>query len=210
MTPGSSKSFTIHWAAKDQLMVDELVYGSFHYAPVGELLFCRSSHGLCYLGLCNRENPAQSILGKIRRRWPTASLSRETTTDTVFLDKLQHNLDLALGLRQPAKNCAPDLQLHLHASAFEQQVWMALCDIAPGHTMSYRELASKLSAAGAARATGSAVGRNPISLLLPCHRVIRSNGSGGNYLWGEKQKQDLLALEARLTSKDRPDLTGLT
>jgi methylated-DNA-[protein]-cysteine S-methyltransferase len=82
---------------------------------------------------------------------------------------------------------------------FQREVWRALLRIAPGHTRSYGELALSLQIPGAARAVGAAVGRNPISILVPCHRVLGSDGSLTGYAGGLPRKQALLGLEAQGT-----------
>ena len=80
---------------------------------------------------------------------------------------------------------------------FQREVWRALLRIAPGCTCSYGELALGLQAPGAARAVGAAVGRNPISILVPCHRVLGTDGSLTGYAGGLPRKQALLGLEAQ-------------
>ena len=80
---------------------------------------------------------------------------------------------------------------------FQREVWRALLRIAPGDTRTYGELAQGLQAPGAARAVGAAVGRNPISILVPCHRVLGSDGSLTGYAGGLHRKQALLELEAQ-------------
>jgi methylated-DNA-[protein]-cysteine S-methyltransferase len=88
-------------------------------------------------------------------------------------------------------------RLDLHGTPFQQAVWRALLRIGPGCTRSYGELARGLHVPTAARAVGAAVGRNPISILVPCHRVLGSNGSLTGYAGGVQRKQALLGLEAR-------------
>jgi methylated-DNA-[protein]-cysteine S-methyltransferase len=80
-------------------------------------------------------------------------------------------------------------------SAFQQAVWQALLAIAPGHTCSYGALATALGRPGAARAVGAAVGQNPISLIVPCHRVIGANAQLTGYAGGLDRKAWLLQLE---------------
>lgn len=81
-------------------------------------------------------------------------------------------------------------------TAFQREVWQALLDIAPGQPATYGALAGRLGRASAARALGGAVGRNPISVLVPCHRVVGANGSLTGYAGGLARKQALLSLEA--------------
>ena len=92
-----------------------------------------------------------------------------------------------------------DLPLRLHGTPFQLGVWERLCDIGYGQTISYGELARRLGKPGAARAVGLANGRNPIPIVVPCHRVIGSDGSLTGYGGGMPRKQALLELEGALT-----------
>ncbi len=96
-----------------------------------------------------------------------------------------------------------DLPLAMHGTEFQKQVWKALLDIPFGVTMSYGELARKIGNPNASRAVGLANGRNPISIIVPCHRVIGSNGSLTGYGGGLPRKEALLSLERSVT---RPSL----
>lgn len=88
-----------------------------------------------------------------------------------------------------------DLPLRLEGSPWEQRVWAELLGIGYGETASYGELAAKLGVPNAARAVGSANGRNPISIVVPCHRVIGARGALTGYAWGVERKSALLDLE---------------
>ncbi|MBV9353698.1 MAG: methylated-DNA--[protein]-cysteine S-methyltransferase [Mycobacterium sp.] len=90
-----------------------------------------------------------------------------------------------------------DLQLDLHGSQFQRQVWNALLTIPYGQTRSYGEIAEQIGATGAARAVGLANGRNPIAIIVPCHRVIGAGGSLTGYGGGLDRKRTLLQLEKR-------------
>jgi methylated-DNA-[protein]-cysteine S-methyltransferase len=93
-----------------------------------------------------------------------------------------------------------DLPLDLHGTSFQRAVWQALLAIPTGHTTSYGALAAGLGAASAVRAVGGAVGRNPVSVIVPCHRVVGSDGSLTGYAGGVDRKRRLLALEQALVS----------
>jgi methylated-DNA-[protein]-cysteine S-methyltransferase len=88
-----------------------------------------------------------------------------------------------------------DLPLRLAGTPWEQRVWSELLGIGYGETASYGQLAARLGAPGAARAVGAANGRNPISIVVPCHRVIGSRGALTGYAWGVERKSALLDLE---------------
>jgi methylated-DNA-[protein]-cysteine S-methyltransferase len=90
--------------------------------------------------------------------------------------------------------------LNADGTTFQKTVWAALLEIPYGGTMSYGELARRIGNAAASRAVGLANGRNPISIIVPCHRVIGSNGSLTGYGGGLERKQALLALEKRFSS----------
>jgi len=85
-------------------------------------------------------------------------------------------------------------------TAFQQTVWTELCEIPYGNTISYGELAKRIGNAAASRAVGMANGRNPISIIVPCHRVIGSSGSLTGYGGGLERKRELLALEKRFSA----------
>jgi methylated-DNA-[protein]-cysteine S-methyltransferase len=88
-----------------------------------------------------------------------------------------------------------DISLESEGTPFQQRVWDELCDIDYGTTVSYGELARRAGRPGAARAAGAACGRNPIAIVVPCHRVVGSNGSLTGYAGGVNTKKALLALE---------------
>lgn len=90
-----------------------------------------------------------------------------------------------------------DLPLDLHGTPFQRSVWQALLRIPAGRTCSYGEIAKAIGAPQAVRAVGAAVGRNPASLVVPCHRVLGRDGSLTGYAGGVQRKQALLALEGR-------------
>ncbi|MFM1693919.1 methylated-DNA--[protein]-cysteine S-methyltransferase [Aeromonas salmonicida] len=97
------------------------------------------------------------------------------------------------------------LPLAAHGTAFQQAVWQALCDIPYGETRSYGDIARAIGKPAAVRAVGAANGRNPLSIIVPCHRVIGQNGSLTGYAGGLPIKQQLLALEcAQSRSANQP------
>lgn len=99
-----------------------------------------------------------------------------------------------------------DVDVQLHGTPFQQQVWQALRDIPYGQTISYGELARRIENPSAVRAVGLANGRNPVSVIVPCHRVIGTNGTLTGYGGGVERKRLLLDLEAEATT---PRLAGM-
>lgn len=92
-----------------------------------------------------------------------------------------------------------DVKLHLEGTPFQQQVWQALGEIPYGETWSYGKLAAHIGNPAASRAVGLAIGRNPIAIIVPCHRVIGANGSLTGFGGGLDRKQALLNLERQTT-----------
>jgi len=92
---------------------------------------------------------------------------------------------------------ATPLPLDLQGTAFQQRVWRELTRIPRGETITYAELARRIGSPGAVRAVGSACGANPTAVIVPCHRVLRSDGALGGYRWGLERKATLLASESR-------------
>lgn len=88
-----------------------------------------------------------------------------------------------------------DLPTQLEGTEFQKKVWKALCKIPYGTTVSYQEIAQKIGKEKAVRAVGTAIGKNPIAIIVPCHRVISANGKIGGYAYGVDKKQKLLDLE---------------
>ena len=100
---------------------------------------------------------------------------------SAYFDGTRHRFDLALNLQS--------------GTAFQQAVWKALCSIAPGKTMSYGDIGRAIGKPNAARAVGAAIGRNPLSIVVPCHRVVGSGGALTGYAGGLDRKLALLKLE---------------
>ncbi|MFC0704154.1 methylated-DNA--[protein]-cysteine S-methyltransferase [Marinobacter persicus] len=89
----------------------------------------------------------------------------------------------------------PTLTLDLQGTSFQQEVWQAIREIPPGQTRTYTELARQLNKPKATRAVANACGANTIAVLIPCHRVVRSDGTPGGYRWGLARKKALLERE---------------
>lgn len=126
-----------------------------------------------------------------QRHGPDTSAWRRDPAHPVLLTAIQQ-----LGQYFAGRRTAFDLPLDLHAgTAFQQQVWQALLRIAPGATTSYGCLSAAIGKPAAVRALGAAVGRNPVSIVVPCHRVLGADGSLTGYAGGLERKTALLRLE---------------
>ncbi len=118
----------------------------------------------------------------------------------VYLDTARYWLDIYFSGREPAFT----VPLHYTGTAFQHRVWDILCTIPYGQTLSYGQIAAQLSPRMSAQAVGNAVGRNPVSILVPCHRVIGADGSLTGYAGGIERKEALLQLEKQQNSKYFP------
>jgi methylated-DNA-[protein]-cysteine S-methyltransferase len=126
-----------------------------------------------------------------QRHWPDTSGWVPDAAHPVLRQAAAQLLDYFAGLRTHF-----DLPLDLsHGTAFQQSVWQALLAIPPGQTTSYGALSAGVGNPAAVRAVGAAVGRNPISVIVPCHRVLGTDGSLTGYAGGLERKAALLALE---------------
>lgn len=150
--------------------------------PFGPALLAVSARGIC--GLQFVAGDARATLKEMQRGWERAD----------WVEDSARAESLAKELFSPSGDDL-SLALHLRGSNFQLQVWQALLRIPQGAVISYGDLATRLGRPGAARAIGTAVGANPVALIIPCHRVLRSSGALGGYRWGEERKWGLLARE---------------
>lgn len=158
-------------------MRDDLLYTTLE-SPIGELLLVGDGHVLC--GLYMQAAPRPKA---IRPSW--------TRADAPFAAAVEQLQQYFAGERTTF-----DLPLAIDGGAFQRRVWRALLDIPYGETASYGEIAARIGAPGAARAVGLANGRNPIAVIVPCHRVIGADGTLTGYGGGLERKRLLLDLEA--------------
>ncbi|MCZ6720895.1 MAG: methylated-DNA--[protein]-cysteine S-methyltransferase [Proteobacteria bacterium] len=166
----------------------EIVYG-FHPSPFGESLLLATEHGVCGLGFTRSEGRA-ATLAEFKSRWPCARYRPEPAkTAPLAADAF------------PRRDGSGRLALSLSGTRFQLKVWEALIRIPAGAVTSYGELARRIGRPGGARAVAGAVAANPISFVIPCHRVIRESGSITGYEWGVPRKRAILAWEAARRSR---------
>ena len=177
MTPGEAR--------KGGLGVD-VGYG-FGMTPFGEALLAWTDKGLCFLGFC-QEAGKQHTGDHFRQQWPDANLTENNSAASKRLAEIFTETD------------NKQLKVWLRGSPFQLKVWEALLKLPMGSHCTYGQLAAFTGNAGASRAIGTAVGRNPVSWLIPCHRVINSLGGLGGYRWGTNTKQAMIGYEAALRS----------
>lgn len=147
---------------------------------LGSVLIAATQKGICRLSFDEGEED-------LRARFPKAAIERgDATMDAIFKGALS-------AVESPAS--MPDLPIDVSGTAFQEAVWQALRQIPAGETRSYAEVAAAAGKPKAVRAAGSANGANNVAVLIPCHRIIRSDGSIGGYAYGLERKQALLARE---------------
>jgi AraC family transcriptional regulator of adaptative response/methylated-DNA-[protein]-cysteine methyltransferase len=155
--------------------------------PEGVALVAATARGLCSVRL---GHSSDELAADLHAEFPRAVLARD---DAALADVAAIVSDLAVGRRRPEANTLP---IDVHATAFRRRVWEALRRIPFGETRSYGEIATAVGAPRAARAVGTACAQNPIPVVVPCHRVIGSDGSLHGYAYGLARKRQLLDAEA--------------
>ena len=184
MTPGEFKS------RGEGLQIS---YG-FHDCPFGDALVMATERGVAGLAFVD-EDKGQSraeALADMTRRWPRAGYVEAPWKTAVHARQI---FDLA------ARKQEQPVRLVLIGSDFDVRVWETLLKIPMGRAVSYADIARHLGQPNASRAVGSAVGRNPISFVVPCHRVLRGDGNLGGYHWGLTRKRAILGWEAGVAAR---------
>ena len=152
-------------------------------SPFGEVLAMASARGLCGLAFA-AERGREVSLAELSARWPAA---RHVEDPGAVASMVAAAFSGESGV---------GTTLALTGAPFQIKVWQALLAIPPGHVATYADIAAAIGRPDAARAVGTAVGRNPVAWLIPCHRVIRRDGALGGYRWGLPVKRAMLAWEA--------------
>lgn len=155
-------------------------------SPLGRLLVAATGTGVCFVGLGDSD---QDLEAELRGDLPAARIERD---DGALAGRLEAVLDHLQG-----RSASLDLPLDIRATAFQWQVWQALRAIPAGQTRTYGEIAEDLGRPKAARAVGRACATNPVSLVVPCHRAIGSDGGVTGYRWGVDRKAKLLEDEKK-------------
>ena len=151
--------------------------------PFGDTFIAWTKRGICHLGFVDND-ATENALASLRQDWSGAT----------FIHDPQRALLIAAKVFNAAPSTQP-LYLLLRGTNFQIKVWEALISVPPGKVVSYTQLAKYAGAPKACRSVGTAIGKNNIALLIPCHRVIRETGEIGGYRWGADRKVALLARE---------------
>lgn len=178
-SPGEIKSggrgWTIRWG--------------FAESPFGVCLIASGQRGLLRLSFVDQPDDA-SALAILQTDWPAATLQRDPA----------HAASIVQTMFTAEPPEAPSLRCVVRGTEFQVLVWRALLEVRPGQLTTYGQIARRIDRPAAVRAVGTAVGRNPIACLIPCHRVIRSTGVIGEYRWGSPRKRLLVATELMRSS----------
>ncbi len=171
---------TIHWSLVDTVL--------------GLALVAATQRGICMVEICPADagDAAITLEAKLRTEFPHALLEHVDAGRDEFLAPRMQVVATRLAGGQS------DLPVDLIGTAFQKKVWDALMKIPTGETRSYSDIAKQLGQPAAARAVASACARNRVAIVVPCHRVIRGDGSLGGYRWGLPLKQQLLQRERAL------------
>jgi AraC family transcriptional regulator of adaptative response/methylated-DNA-[protein]-cysteine methyltransferase len=164
----------------------EVIRTALTDCPFGRLLVGATDAGVCFIGFAE---PDEALLGDLHRRFPRA---RVVADDAALTETVRAVLDF---IAEPTQ--ALDLPLDLRGTAFQLRVWQALVRIPPGETRTYAQLAAMIGNQKAVRAVARSCATNPVSLAVPCHRVVGSDGNLTGYRWGVPRKQALLESERR-------------
>ncbi|MGJ0484176.1 MAG: methylated-DNA--[protein]-cysteine S-methyltransferase [Methylomicrobium sp.] len=152
---------------------------------LGAILIAISERGLCEIGL--GDDP-DSLARDFQRRFPHAVMIKGDNKSETWVAKVIRFVEM------PASGL--DLPLDLRGTAFQQKVWQALQQIPPGAKASYTEIAARVGAPKSVRAVAGAIAANTLAVAIPCHRVIRADGSLSGYRWGVERKAELLRRES--------------
>lgn len=161
------------------------LYWGWFESPFGPSLIMATDKGICGIGFA-AEAGAEATMSDLMGRWPKATF----VEDPVMLRPWAL---AAFGAANDRLETAP---LFLIGAPFQIKVWEALLAIPTGHVTTYSEIAQAVGNPKAVRAVGTAVGRNPVSWLIPCHRAMRKSGGLGGYHWGLPVKRAMLAFES--------------
>ncbi|MES9858455.1 MAG: methylated-DNA--[protein]-cysteine S-methyltransferase [Sedimenticola sp.] len=161
------------------------IHFGFHGSPFGECLIAFTSRGICHLVFV-QPGDRESALQGLKSLWTNADFKEDAEQCAALIKQA---FSLECDNRQGIK-------LLVRGTNFQVKVWQALLNIPQGYLMTYRNIATSIDSPNASRAVGSALAKNPVAYLIPCHRVIRSSGIIGEYHWGRDRKRAMIAWEA--------------
>nr|WP_067295198.1 bifunctional DNA-binding transcriptional regulator/O6-methylguanine-DNA methyltransferase Ada [Marinobacterium profundum] len=166
----------------------EMITYACRNTALGLMAMAATDKGVCFVHFGDDE---ESLIAKLKDEFPSAELSVSPAQAAPELDAWMQALEQHISQGAPR----PDLPLDMRGTAFQMKVWQFLLSIREGDVLSYTELAAHIDKPRAVRAVASACAKNRIGVLIPCHRVLRGDGSLGGYRWGLERKRALLDAE---------------
>lgn len=155
-------------------------------SPLGRVLLAATERGVCRVSLADADADLEA---ELRREFPAAEKQRNHAVLSECAKEVLRRTRGELPAGEPL--------LDIHGTPFQKHVWQLLQAIPLGQTRSYRQIAEAMGRPTAARAVARACATNPVSILIPCHRVIREDGGLGGYRWGLERKRKLLQEESK-------------
>ena len=165
-----------------------LINYSFAESPFGNIIVASTLKGICYMAFADDE---RSAFAALKKHFPNATYKQ-------MVDIIQQH---ALYIFTHDWSKLHQVKLHLKGTPFQLKVWETLLKIPMGKLSTYGNIAAQIQQPNAARAVGTAIGSNPVAFLIPCHRVIQSSGTFGNYMWGATRKTAIIGWEAAKENK---------
>ena len=157
---------------------------TFADTPFGMVIVASTPKGICHMAFAYEGE--EKALGQLKAIFPNARYDQ-------IVDIVQQN---ALFVFTQDWSKLDEIKLHLKGTDFQIKVWETLLEVPAGALVSYSDLAKRSGHEGAPRAVGTAIGKNPVAFLIPCHRVIRATGEIGQYHWGATRKNAIIGWEA--------------
>ena len=174
---------------EDYITIEEFIetkdlqlHYSFIQTPFGEIWVASTEKSVCLIWFTDDRNETITELSK---RFPGASI--ENKEEDLHKDILHYFY--------PDNNKWPKINLQVQGSPFQLKVWKVLLQIPFGQVTNYKNIADQIEQPNASRAVGTAIGKNPIAYLIPCHRVVQTNGQLGGYMWGINRKSAIIKWE---------------
>lgn len=157
---------------------------SFQRSVFGNYLIASTEKGICNLFFY--DIPEEQIVSELKGQWNRADI----------IEQMDENQNRVIRFFDKTLSGHEKIKLHLKGTEFQIKVWEALLKIPEGRLSSYSDIADLIGQENASRAVGTAIGKNPIGYLIPCHRVIKSTGGIGEYRWGSERKMAMIGWEA--------------
>ena len=164
---------------------------TIHYdtvsSPVGNLFIGATDNGICTVMILSKHHHIQTEYDALMGHRINSVLSHNPSIIAPYADALLNYIKNG--------DTISHLPLDIYGTDFQKNVWEKLLQIPYGNTCTYTHIANQINNPNAVRAVGTAIGKNPISIIIPCHRVLNKSGNKNNYLWGVNIKNQLLSIE---------------